>query len=317
MADFGLQIEPGFGFSYADVLSLANELAPNGFNSISVSDHFMLNRGEADRNCLEAWTLLTAIATEVSDIRVGSAATCASYRNPALLARMAATVDHISGGRLDFGIAAGWKDIEYQAYGYEFPTAGERARELEEALQIIRMLWTQERSTFSVKHFSIEDAMLAPKPVQNPGPPVMISGVKPRTLHLMAAEADIVEFTPKPDPEGYAGSLEALQEICERSGRDFSTIRRSHSRTVLVGRDKQDVEDRLERVAKREGVTPDGWRSRRSRAFIGTAADLAELLNEYTRLGVSLFTILLPYQEESDSIKLIADEVIPRVESND
>jgi alkanesulfonate monooxygenase SsuD/methylene tetrahydromethanopterin reductase-like flavin-dependent oxidoreductase (luciferase family) len=108
----------------------------------------MLNDGEHDRNCLECWTLLTAIAVEVKDIRIGSLVTCASYRNPALLAKMAASLDQVSGGRLEFGIGAGWKDVEYEAYGYRFPSAGDRVSQLEESIKIIKSLWTEPTTTF-------------------------------------------------------------------------------------------------------------------------------------------------------------------------
>ena len=152
MTGFGLQIEPAFGFDYDDVVRLAGDLRPNGFTSVWVSDHFMLNSGDPERNCMEAWTLLTALAVEVSDVRLGSLVTCASYRNPALLAKIAATIDHISGGRLEVGIGEGWKDIEYEAYGYRFPTAGERLRRLEESLKIIKSLWTQPVANFKGAH---------------------------------------------------------------------------------------------------------------------------------------------------------------------
>ena len=121
MTDFGLQIEPAFGFEYEEVLELANELTPNGFGSMWASDHFMLNSGDPDRNCMEVWTMLTGIAAQVKDIRIGTLVSCASYRNPALLAKMAATLDHISEGRLEFGIGAGWKDVRVRGLRIPLP----------------------------------------------------------------------------------------------------------------------------------------------------------------------------------------------------
>ncbi len=313
MTDFGLQIEPAFGFDYEEVLELAQSLTPNGFSSIWASDHFMLNSGDPDRNCMEAWTLLTALAATVKEVRIGSLVTSASYRNPALLAKMAATVDQISGGRLEFGIGAGWKDVEYKAYGYRFPSAGERVRQLEESLEIIKSLWTKPISTFHGTHHSVVDAVAAPNPVQRPGPPILIGGSRPRMLRIMAQHADVVNFVPQPDPEGYADSMRRLEEMCEEAGRDFESIRKTHLLTLLTGSDEADVQARLERVAERDGMTTDEWRRKRSRAFVGTASDARDLIKRYTDLGVTQFMLVFPYKEEAESIKLMADEVIGQV----
>ncbi len=313
MTDFGLQIEPAFGFEYDDVLKLAESLKPNGFTSIWASDHFMLHSGDPDRNCMEAWTLLTALAVAVKDLRLGSLVTCASYRNPALLAKMTATIDQISGGRLEFGIGAGWKDVEYKAYGYHFPSAGERIKELEESLAIIKSLWTQPKSTVEGSHYSVTDAVSAPKPVQNPGPPILIGGSRPRMLRIMAEHADVVNFVPQPDPGGYAESMSKLEKICGEVDRKFESIRKTHFLTMLMGKDESDVAARLERVAERDGMSVDVWRQKRSRAFVGTAEQGRDLLKRYTDLGVTQFMVVFPYQEEPDSIKLFADEVIGQV----
>lgn len=313
MTDFGLQIEPAFGFEYADVLKLAESLRPNGFGSIWASDHFMLNSGDPDRNCMEAWTLLTALSVAVKDVRIGSLVTCASYRNPALLAKMAATIDHISEGRLEFGIGAGWKDVEYRAYGYRFPSAGERIKQLEESLTIIKSLWSQPRSTFNGAHHSVQEAVAAPKPVQTPRPPILIGGSRPRMLRIMAEHADIVNFVPQPDPAAYADTLDRLEKICEEIGRDFESIRKTHFVTLLIGKDEADVNARLERVAQRDGMSVDEWRQKRSRAVAGTPAEIRDLLKRYTELGVTQFMVVFPYEEEAESIKLFADEVIGQV----
>lgn len=313
MTDFGLQIEPAFGFNYEDVAELAHSLRPNGFTSMWASDHFMLNEGDPDRNCLECWTLLTAIATEVKDIRVGPLVTCASYRNPALLAKMAATLDRVSRGRLEFGIGAGWKDVEYQAYGYRFPTAGQRVSQLEEALQIIKGLWTQPVTTFEGEFHSVREAVAAPKPFQQPHPPILIGGSRPRMLRIMAEHADVVNFVPQPDPASYAETLSKLEEICASIGRDFDAIRKTHFITMLVGSDHSEVQDRLERVAQSEGMSPEEWREKRSRAFVGTTAEAREFLKRYTGAGVTQFMVVFPYREEAESIKLFADDVVGKV----
>jgi F420-dependent oxidoreductase-like protein len=313
VSEFGLQIEPAFGFSYDDVAGLAHMLRPNGFNSMWSSDHFMSDPNDPDTNCLECWSLLTAISVEVKDIRIGSLVTCANYRNPALLAKMAATVDQISGGRLEFGIGAGWKDVEYEAYGYQFPSAGERVSRLIESLEIITRLWTQPKTTFNGKFHSVANAVAAPKPTQKPYPPILIGGSKPRVLRTMARFADTVNFVPQPDPDSYAETLSRLEAVCREEGRDFDRIRKTHFLTMLIGRDDADLRARLERVAKRDGMSPEEWREKRARAFVGTSAQAADFLKRYTGLGVTQFMIVFPFREEAESLKLFSDEVAGKV----
>ena len=313
MTGFGLQIEPAFGFSYEDVAGIAKSLRPNGFTSMWASDHFMLESGNPDRDCLECWTLLTAIAVEVKDIRIGSLVTSASYRNPALLAKMAASLDQVSGGRLEFGIGAGWKDVEYEAYGYRFASAGERVSRLEECLEIITRLWTQPVADFHGDFHHVSNAVSAPKPTQRPHPPILIGGSRTRMLEIMAKYANVVNFVPQPDPESYAETLRRLERACEDVDRDCARIRKSHFITMMVGPDDAGVQRRLERVAQRDGMSPDEWRLKRSRAFVGTTSQARDLLQRYTDLGVTQFMVVFPFHEETESIKLFADDVIGRV----
>ncbi len=145
MAQIGLQIEPQFGFTYEQVRDLARLCQAVGFNSLWCSDHLFLDAKSEERNCYDAWSLLSALAVDTKDVRLGTLVTCASFRYPAVLAKVAAGVDVLSGGRLEFGIGAGWKELEYKAYGIPFPPPGERVSRLEEAVQIVKAMWTQPR----------------------------------------------------------------------------------------------------------------------------------------------------------------------------
>ncbi|MFV2016301.1 MAG: LLM class flavin-dependent oxidoreductase, partial [Candidatus Heimdallarchaeota archaeon] len=145
---FGIQIEPQFGFSYNMIKEIALQGEKLGYTSIWASDHFFLHKKSEEIDCLESWTLLASIAAETSTIRLGTLVTGNNYRYPAVLAKIAATVDHISRGRLDFGIGAGWKKIEYDAYGIPFPSVKDRMDQLEEAIQIIKKLWIEPKVTF-------------------------------------------------------------------------------------------------------------------------------------------------------------------------
>src|SRR5438445_12900199 len=183
--DLGVQVEPQFGFSYTDVVGIAREAETAGFRALWVADHLFLGTDAVATDCLEAWTLLAALAVDTKKIRIGPMVTSQSYRNPALLAKIAAGVDHMSGGRLEFGLGAGWKEVEYRAYGYEFPSAADRVTQMNECLEICTRMWSEDRATYRGKHYRIDDALCAPKPVQRPLP-VWIGGKMPRVMRSAA-----------------------------------------------------------------------------------------------------------------------------------
>src|SRR5437667_512115 len=187
----GVIVSPAAGWSYTGICDLAQRAEKSGFASFWVSDHFFGGPGGTpDRNCLEAWTLLAALARDTTKIRLGVLVAAIQYRNPALQAKMAAGVDHISSGRLEFGVGAGWKEDEYRAYGYDFPSPGDRVEQLRDGLEITRRLWQDDRATYHGKHYRIDEAVCAPKPTQRPRPPIWIGGEGPRVMRLAARYAD-------------------------------------------------------------------------------------------------------------------------------
>ena len=188
--DLGVIVSPAAGWTYDELRDLARESERAGFATFWVSDHFFGGEGFPDRDCLEAWTLLAALSRETRTIRLGCLVTAAQYRNPALLAKIVATVDQLSGGRVDFGIGAGWKENEYRAYGYEFADPGTRVTQMIETIEVCRRLWTEDRATYHGKHYRIEDAVAAPKPVQRPHVPIWVGGKGPRVIRAAARSAD-------------------------------------------------------------------------------------------------------------------------------
>jgi F420-dependent oxidoreductase-like protein len=197
-----------------------------GFYSVANYDHFY---GLTDPKAptFEGWTSLAAMATVVRTARVGCMVSSVTYRNPAMLAKMAVTVDHISGGRLDFGIGAGWHEEEHRGYGVEFPSAGTRVDMLDEALTVIRRLWVEDAVTFDGRFYTLRDAIAEPKPVQKPHPPIVVGGEKPRMLRVVARHAD--EWNaPNTGAAADWGEVSArLDEACREVGRDPGQIRRS------------------------------------------------------------------------------------------
>ncbi|HET8569680.1 MAG TPA: LLM class flavin-dependent oxidoreductase [Candidatus Limnocylindria bacterium] len=224
-------ISPPAGWSYDEVVAHARAAEAAGFAAYWVADHFYGGEGEPDRDCLEAWTLLAALARDTTRVRLGTLVTAHSYRNPALLAKIAATVQELSGGRLELGIGAGWKANEYRAYGYEFPPPGVRVAQLAETLEICTRLWTEERVTFEGRHYRVRDAVASPKPA--PRPPVWVGGAKPRIMRVAARYADgfnigrIGDPPRPPDALALAGLIAELGRAAAEAGRE-RPLRLSH-----------------------------------------------------------------------------------------
>lgn len=219
-------VSPAAGWTYPEIRDLARDAEQSGFPTFWASDHFFGGEGFPDRGCLEAWTLLAALARDTTAIRLGTLVTAHSYRNPAYLAKTVASVDHLSGGRIEFGLGAGWKENEYRAYGYEFPAPGVRVTQLRETLEICTRMWTQDRATYAGTHYRIADALCAPKPAQRPHPPITIGGTKPRIMRVAARYADLFNvgrLGAPPQPPTRAQLLELLEQVAAagaKVGRD-------------------------------------------------------------------------------------------------
>jgi F420-dependent oxidoreductase-like protein len=199
----------------------------SGFDHCWNMDHFASLGGDDTLDIFEAWTLLAGMAARTTRMRVGCSVTGNTYRHPAVLAKAAVTVDHLSGGRLEFGIGAGWAENEHTMLGLPFGTARDRADWLEEALPIIRSLWTEPRTTFTGKHYLLTEAVAEPKPVQTPHPPIWIGGVGRRRTLRMAAEHAAVWNAPGGSPAEVAELSAVLDGHCADIRRDPAEIRRS------------------------------------------------------------------------------------------
>ena len=247
----GVIISPAAGWSYPEIRDLAQTSERAGFDSFWVSDHFFGGaEGVPDRNCLEAWTLLSALARDTTKIRLGVLVAAVQYRNPALQAKIAAGIDHISGGRLEFGLGAGWKEEEYRAYGYPFPSPGERVEQLRDGLEITRRLWQDDRATYHGKHYRIDDAVCAPKPTQRPRPPIWIGGAGPRVMRLAARYGDGFDLGKRGangadlTPDEMAAAFREL-EATEKSAKRESPLRRSHWAPSSLDADGKPLIDKI------------------------------------------------------------------------
>lgn len=212
-------------FPYPDLERFWRDADAIGFHAVWSYDHFY---GLADpkQDTFEGWTILAAMAKVVTRARVGCMVTGVTYRHPALLANMAVTVDHISGGRLEFGLGAAWHEGEHRGYGIDFPSNAARVAMLDEALGVIRALWTQEETDHEGRFFRLEKAICNPKPVQRPHPPIVAGGAKPKIMRVIARHANEWNF-PAVDPAAFAAASKELDAACAEVGRDPAEIRRS------------------------------------------------------------------------------------------
>lgn len=249
-----LIFSPAAGHPYAELRDFAREAERVGVESFWVSDHFFGGPvGVPDRDCLEAFTLLAALARETTRIRLGVLVAAAQYRNPALLAKIVAGIDQMSNGRFEFGIGAGWKAEEYRAYGYEFPPAGTRVDQLKDTLEICRRLWTSDRATYEGTHYRIDDAVCAPKPAQRPHPPIWVGGSGPRVMRLAARYADGFDLgrrgpagAPLSEDE-MAAALAEVRKVCADAKRE-RPIALSHWVGAELGSDDESKRQLLERI---------------------------------------------------------------------
>jgi F420-dependent oxidoreductase-like protein len=302
-----VQIEPQFGFSYERIRDIARAAHQAGFTRLWVSDHLLLNREAVATDCLEAWTLLAALARDTEGIRIGPMVTAQSYRNPALLAKIAAGVDHMSGGRLEFGLGAGWKEVEYAQYGYAFPEAGVRVTQLVEALEICTRLWRDDRATFHGEHYRVDDAVCAPKPLQRPLP-IWIGGSKPRVMRIAARYAQWFNVTILPGrlADRIASLNDGLEAACRAERRDPRTLGRSMFLYAIPGKTRAAVDAMVEEVARRQNTTREKWFADRPGAIVGTIDEIAGQFRELRAGGVDHGNVMFPYQYELEAIEALA-----------
>jgi F420-dependent oxidoreductase-like protein len=292
--------DPAEAFEAAKAKALWAE--DHGFAWFSVMDHtIQIPRvGAPDEPVLEGWTVLAALAAVTGRIRLATLATAVGYRNPAHLAKIAASVDLISRGRLTLGIGAGFFEEEYRQYGWEFPPQpATRIRQMEEAVQLILKMWTEPRTTFHGRYFRVEDAILEPKPVQKPRPPVMIAGGgEQMTLRAVARLADACNIVGG-EPAEVKHKLDVLRRHCDAAGRDYDTIEKTHVQGWLLARDDAAVAAKRERLAAR-GPLP---------SFVGTVSEAIDLIGQYQDAGVEL--LINGDRNDVETRELFVSDVMP------
>jgi F420-dependent oxidoreductase-like protein len=307
---FGMQ-HPNFtydgqGSQVVDSLKgLATEAERTGFDSFWVMDHFHQIQyvGQPKEPMLESWTTLSVLAGMTSKIRLGPLVTGNVYRHPSVLAKIGATLDVLSKGRLFMGIGAAWNEEESQAYGIPFPPTKERFRRLEEAAQIIRKMWTEEKVDFDGQFYKIKGAYCNPKPVQKPHPPIMIGGSgEKETLRLVAKYGDACNVFGSPDT--FRKKMNILLDHCKTVGRDYDSILKTKLGVVMIDKNRAALE---ERIATRYKGVPEAML--REMVTYGGPEDVRRQLESFRDAGVQLFIMSFEPDRQLDELKLFGSEV--------
>ena len=292
------------------ILAVAGVIEGAGYDSMWVYDHFHTFPVVKHESTFEAWTLMAALAAVTTRVRLGQMCTCALYRPPSLLAKIASNIDVISGGRLDVGIGAGWSQGEFEAYGYPFPSAGERLDQLEEAVQVLLAMWTQDDAVFKGEHYVVDGAINLPRPLQQPRPPLWIAGGgEKRTLRIVAKYGDFANFGDS--IESFRHKSAVLAEHCEAVGRPYEEIGRTSHLMSVIGRDDADLRKKLDIAARRRSTTPEEFRQEELGATVSEAVDI---MGQFADEGCTDMILYFYDMGESDSLELFASEVIPQLQ---
>src|SRR2546426_11045622 len=287
--------------AYETMTGVAQTAEELGYDSIWLFDHFHTVPVPTQEVTFECWTSTAALARDTKRVRIGQIVTCNSYRNPALLAKMASTVDAMSHGRLDFGIGAGWFEHEYRAYGYNYPEAPKRLRYLREAIQVILAMWTQEEAVFEGKYYQVRGAINQPKGVQKPHIPLLIGGGGEKvTLKLVAQYADACNIGG--DIPTIRHKLDVVNQHCEDVGRDYTSIRRTSSSICVIGESEEAALASL-KPHQRDIVT-----LMRASAMIGSPETVRRRIAELEDAGIQELIIWFPDAAKLESLRLFARE---------
>jgi len=311
-----LMIEGQENVTWEQWLALADACEQHGLEGLFRSDHYLSVFGQLGRGSLDAWATLAGLAARTRRIRLGTLVSPATFRHPSLLAKTAATVDHISGGRVELGLGAGWYEAEHRAFGFEMPPSGTRLDLLAEQLEIVTRSWESGSFSFSGAHYRLEDVNPLPKPLQRPRPTLLVGGAGgPRSAELAARFADEYNTTAATidDCKQRHGKLASAWQ---QAGRDPDSLRFSLMTATVVGRDRSELRDRLARVLERTGSgerpedllanPPERW-------IVGTVDEVVERLHALEAAGVNRVMLQHLAHDDLDMVALLGSAVAPAV----
>jgi F420-dependent oxidoreductase-like protein len=306
-------IEGQEGVSWDEWVALAHACEEHGLEGLFRSDHYQSVFDVSGRGSLDAWATLAGLATVTERIRLGTMVSPATFRRPSILARMVATVDHISGGRVELGLGAGWNQAEHDAYGFPFPELGVRIEILEEQLEIVHRQWTEDEFSFDGRHYRLRRSRAEPKPLQEPHPPLVIGGsAGPRVARLAARWADEYN-TIFASPEECRERRTRIVEACEHEGRPPIVF--SLMTACCVGRDRAETLERARRRLERSGRDGDPADLLDDDAtLVGTVDEVVGRLRVYREAGVERVFLQHLDHSDLDMVRLIGEEIVAAFE---
>jgi F420-dependent oxidoreductase-like protein len=303
-----LMIEGQEGVTWQHWCALADACEEHGVDTLFRSDHYISQANETENVAHDAWTTLAGLAARTTALRLGTLVSPATFRLPGLLANATSTVDHISVGRIELGIGAGWMEREHRAYGFPFPETKVRLEMFAEQLEIVHRLWTEERVDFRGRHYTLDDAPAQPKPVQRPHPPLIVGGSGTRGTADPAARFADEYNTPFASPDEFAGVRARVSAACKQAGRDPATMRFSTMTGCLIGETRDEALDRARELYGRaqRDVDFDAWLDAHAqRALFGTVDEVAERLQEYERAGCERVMLQHLLHTDLEPVRLI------------
>jgi F420-dependent oxidoreductase-like protein len=306
---FAVMIEGQEDVTWDDWVVLAGACERLGFEALFRSDHYLSVAGARGRRSLDAWSTLCGLAAITATLRLGTLVSPATFRHPSVLAKSAATADHISGGRIELGIGTGWLEAEHRAYGFPFPPIGTRMERLAEQLEIITGSFADGPFSFEGEHYAVHELDALPKPVQRPLPLLMGGAAKRRGAALaarFAAEYNVVHAA----PQDAAAARDRVRAACEESGRDPDTLRFSLMHAFLVGADEAELRARADRLGEWQGERVDLDALRRE-WLVGTPDELIARLREYEAAGVERVMLQHNLHRDTEALELLAAAVLP------
>ena len=308
--DFRVFLEPQQGATYDDQLAVAQAAESLGFSAFFRSDHYLAMSGDGRPGPTDSWVTLAGIARETSSIRLGTLVTSATFRYPGPLAISVAQVDAMSGGRVEFGIGAGWFESEHRAYAIPFPALGERFSRLEEQLEIITGMWATpvgETFDFNGAHYTVADSPALPKPIQQPRPPIIIGGGGPKRTPALAARFAAEFNLAFPTLEFVSVQLGRVRAAVEEAGRAADDIVYSAAFAVCAGRDEAQIGRRAAAISR------DVDELRANTPLVGSPAEIVDRLGPFAEAGVQRVYLQLLDARDLDHLELFATEVMPQL----
>lgn len=308
----GLMIEGQEGVTWDQWVALARTCEDHGIGALFRSDHYNGLMGDESRDATDAWALIAALAAVTSTVRLGTLVSPVTFRHPSVLAKMVATADHVSGGRVELGLGAGWNEREHEAYGFDFPDLGTRFELLEEQAAIVRAQFTDEVVSFAGDHYRLQELQPLPHPLQSPVPLIIGGSSGSRSAALAARVADEynhVMASVDDLPERQA----RLDAACEQVGRDPATLARSQMTGCVVGHTQEQVLARVERVMAKAGAEGDPTsfvEQQTGRWVIGTVEEVRDQLGRLEELGVERIMLQHLVHEDLEMVALIGDELV-------